>query len=444
MLTNHHLPTHLKKQKTKNKKPRTKNKEQGTINNEQETINKKQKTVSEILIQVEGVSKKFCKSLKRSLMYGAMDIGSELLGKYRSTELREDEFWAVRDVNFEVRRGECLGLIGHNGAGKSTLLKMLNGLIAPDTGRITMKGRIGALIELGTGFNPILTGRENVYNNGAVLGFSRQEIDRKFDAIVDFAEIGEFIDSPVQNYSSGMKVRLGFAVAAQMEPDVLIIDEVLAVGDLNFKLKCFNIIDQIVEKCAVIFVSHSMQMVSRLCSQIILMERGGVKYYGNNISTGIDRYYSDLAGKISNFIRNDFNIEVLKTTINNSTDQVPIIKRLDDLNINIMVKFDKEYERAVASIVIIDFEQKPIGVCPSELPIAELGSEKTTEDSKIMLSINIHIPRIQLSEGIYTITLNMAEARGSKPLARINNIKHFQVISNRDVWPPLEMEGFWS
>lgn len=109
-----------------------------------------------------------------------------------------------------------------------------------------------------------------------------------------------------------------------------------------------------------------------------------------------------------------------------------------------MVKFDKEYERAVASIVIIDFEQKPIGVCPSELPIAELGSEKTTEDSKIMLSINIHIPRIQLSKGIYTITLNMAEARGSKPLARINNTKHFQVISNRDVWPPLEMEGFWS
>ena len=188
----------------------------------------------EVLVKVEGVSKKFCRDLKRSLWYGMKDISSELFGIHQNGQLRKNEFWAVNDVNFELKRGECLGLIGHNGAGKSTLLKMLNGLIKPDKGTITMQGRIGALIELGAGFNPILTGRENIYNNGAVLGFSKKEIDEKFDAIVDFAEIDEFIDTPVQNYSSGMKVRLGFAVAAQMEPDVLIIDEVLAVGDIGF------------------------------------------------------------------------------------------------------------------------------------------------------------------------------------------------------------------
>jgi lipopolysaccharide transport system ATP-binding protein len=190
--------------------------------------------MGEILIKAENVSKKFSKDLKRSLYYGVLDVFSGIKGSDKKRELRKDEFWAVRDVSFEVRRGECLGLIGHNGAGKSTLLKMLNGLIKPDEGKITMHGKVGALIELGAGFNPILTGRENIYNNAAVIGFSKKEIDAKFDEIVAFSEIEEFLDMPVQNYSSGMKVRLGFAIAAQMEPDVLIIDEVLAVGDLGF------------------------------------------------------------------------------------------------------------------------------------------------------------------------------------------------------------------
>ena len=194
----------------------------------------------EVLVQVEGLSKKFCKSLKKSLRYGVQDLVGSIVGKQPTDTLRKDEFWALKDINFELRRGECLGLIGHNGAGKSTLLKILNGLINPDHGKVTLRGRVGALIELGAGFNPVLSGRENIYNNGAVLGFTKAEIDNKVEAIIDFAEIREFIDMPVQNYSSGMKVRLGFAVAAQMEPDVLIIDEVLAVGDVAFKMKCYK------------------------------------------------------------------------------------------------------------------------------------------------------------------------------------------------------------
>jgi len=217
----------------------------------------------EILIEVNQVSKRFCKDLKRSMRYGFMDSLRAIAGKdATATELRKDEFWAVKDVSFQLRRGECMGLIGHNGAGKSTLLKMLNGLINPDQGSIVMRGRIGALIELGAGFNPILTGRENIYNNGAVLGFTRKEIDEKIEAIIDFAEIREFIDAPVQNYSSGMRVRLGFSVAAQMEPDILLIDEVLAVGDLGFVVKCMNRIQQLLKSCAVIFVSHSMGQIS--------------------------------------------------------------------------------------------------------------------------------------------------------------------------------------
>lgn len=245
----------------------------------------------EVLVKVEGLSKKFCKDLKTSLWYGVKDLYSNLKGNRPERLLRDKEFWALKDISFELRRGECLGLIGHNGAGKSTLLKILNGLIKPDAGKVTIRGRVGALIELGAGFNPILSGRENIYNNGAILGFSRKEIDEKVEEIIDFAEIREFIDMPVQNYSSGMKVRLGFAVAAQMEPDVLIIDEVLAVGDIGFRMKCLTKIGSLLNNTAVIFVTHSMPQVSRISNQILLLQRGVSLINSRNVSEGIDHYY---------------------------------------------------------------------------------------------------------------------------------------------------------
>jgi lipopolysaccharide transport system ATP-binding protein len=197
----------------------------------------------------------------------------------------------VEDVSFELKRGECLGLIGRNGAGKTTLLRMLNGLVKPDQGRIAMRGRVGALIALGAGFNPILTGRENIYVNASVLGLSKREIDQKFEEIVDFAEIGEFIDAPVQNYSSGMRVRLGFSVATALRPDILLLDEVLAVGDAAFRTKCFNRIQDIMNQCAVIFVSHNMPHITRICDQILLLDHGKSLAQGNDLGSIIALYY---------------------------------------------------------------------------------------------------------------------------------------------------------
>ena len=234
-------------------------------------------------VKVEQVSKKFCRRLRYSLWYGLVDLGAELTAQNGNGELRlrHAEFLAVDDVSFELRRGECVGLIGHNGAGKSTLLKMLNGLVRPDKGKITMRGRVGALIELGAGFSPILTGRENVYINGAVLGFSKGEIDAKFDEIVDFAELDDAIDAPVQTYSSGMYVRLGFAVAAQLNPDILLVDEILSVGDMAFRVKCMNRIWTLLKSgVAVILVTHNMYHVQAFSSRAILLEKGKIVYKG--------------------------------------------------------------------------------------------------------------------------------------------------------------------
>ena len=257
----------------------------------------------EVLIRAEHVSKKFARSLKRSLLYGAVDLFSALnpLSKASLTSrtdsshlppLRPDEFWALQEVSFEVRRGECLGLIGHNGAGKSTMLKILNGLLSPDTGRVTTRGRVSALIELNAGFNPILTGRENIFNQAALIGLSRDEIESDFEKIVEFSEIGDFLDMPVQNYSSGMRVRLGFAIAAHLKPDVLIIDEVLAVGDIAFRYKSLNAIGELMRTSAVVFVSHSMPQIFRVCNEVMVLDHGQVSFQGPNVAEGVSVYMS--------------------------------------------------------------------------------------------------------------------------------------------------------
>ena len=187
-----------------------------------------------------------------------------------------EQFWALRDVSFEVKRGEVLGIIGRNGAGKSTLLKILSRITEPDRGRLTLRGRVASLLEVGTGFHPELTGRENIFLNGAILGMSRKEIKSKFDEIVDFAEIEDFLDTPVKRYSSGMYVRLAFSVAAHLEPEILIVDEVLAVGDAQFQAKCLGKMSQVANQFGrtVLFVSHNMSSMQQLCTTALLLERG--------------------------------------------------------------------------------------------------------------------------------------------------------------------------
>ncbi|MGM4912866.1 ABC transporter ATP-binding protein [Rhizobium sp. 768_B6_N1_8] len=229
-------------------------------------------------IRAEGVSKKFGLTLRQSMKYGLRDSARKLAGRPSTADvLREGEFWAVNDVSFQLNSGEALGIMGVNGCGKTTLLRILNGVYAPDKGRIQIRGRVGALIAAGAGFAPMLTGRENVYVNGALLGLSTREIDGLMDEIIAFSELDHFIDLPVRNYSSGMYVRLGFAIAALSRPDVLLMDEVLAVGDLNFQKKCFDHILQLKRQgTAIILVSHSPGAIWSVCDRGLFMNRGSV------------------------------------------------------------------------------------------------------------------------------------------------------------------------
>ncbi|PWR70707.1 ABC transporter ATP-binding protein [Methanospirillum lacunae] len=206
-------------------------------------------------------------------------VNSELLGfKTGSNE----QFWALKDISFEVRKGDILGIIGRNGAGKSTLLKILSRVTAPTSGKINVKGRIASLLEVGTGFHPELTGRENIFLNGAILGMTKNEINSKFDEIVSFSGVDKFIDTPVKRYSSGMYVRLAFAVAAHMEPEILVVDEVLAVGDADFQKKCLGKMQEISKGGrTVLFVSHNMPMISSLCNECILLDSGKIKLIGH-------------------------------------------------------------------------------------------------------------------------------------------------------------------
>ncbi len=242
-------------------------------------------------IAIEHVSKKYCKSLRRSMVYGLEDLGRNMLGfRSRCEVLRKDEFWAVDDASFTVKRGESVGLIGPNGSGKTTLLKMLNGIFWPDKGAIHVRGRVGALIAVGAGFHPLMTGRENVYVNGAIMGMDKRQIDGAFDSIVDFADIGDFIDTPVKHYSSGMFVRLGFAVAVHAEPEVMLVDEVLAVGDTGFQTKCFRRMGELRDKgTTFVVVSHNMHTVAGFVDWVALLNKGHFERH-DDVFEGIRAY----------------------------------------------------------------------------------------------------------------------------------------------------------
>ena len=383
--------------------------------------------MAEPILVVDNLSKKFCRDLKRSLWYGVQDVSVELSGtRSNKNRLRKDEFWAVKDVSFEVAPGEAVGLIGHNGAGKTSLLRMMNGLIRPDLGLIRVQGRMQALIALGAGFNPVLTGRENVYVNASILGLSKEEISRRFDEIVDFSGIEEFIDMPVQSYSSGMTVRLGFAIAANLEPDILLVDEVLAVGDLAFKTKCQLRIQEMRQSgVAIVFVSHNLHAISHVCNRAITMDKGRVIFDGGT-EKAIDVYRSSLIKR---------NVD-LEKHLRAGTGEIRV-SYLEILNFDQTPQND--YETGDQILLRVHYKaESPVSNPVFNLTINVLNDHQVTGirtdidgfDTGSLSGegyVDLIIPNLNLLPNIYTIDAVIFHEDGFTFYDRVNNLSQLRV-----------------
>ena len=399
----------------------------------------------DVLVKVDNVSKRFCRSLKRSLWYGLQDLGSEVGGRRHGgdkglpqssadVQLRPDEFWAVKDVSFELRRGECLGLIGRNGAGKTTLLRMLNGLIKPDTGQIAITGVTRALIALGTGFNPLLTGRENIYINSSILGLTRDESDRLIPRIVDFADIGDFIDSPVQSYSSGMQVRLGFSIAVHINCDVLLLDEILAVGDACFRAKCYEAIEKQKSKAATILVSHAESSIARLCTSALLLQNGRPQAQGNTQDT-IHTYNTLARTRIApviisqRAIRKVRDLHINNASIEPNTAASITVVHGDPIMLSFVIELDETIEESVFDLAFHDQSGEPIAEASSHLNSNAIAIPRGEH------SCELKIKEVLLNPDTYRVSLIIASPSFGIHYYWLKDLAQVLVYGNKSIAP---------
>jgi len=387
------------------------------------------------MIKVEGLAKKFTRSLKRSLFYGSIDVAKSMLGiKYDPGVLRKGEFWSLENVNFELKRGETFGLIGANGSGKSTLLRMINGIFSPDRGRISVKGRIGALIAVGAGFHPHMTGRENILLNGTVLGMTREEIEHEMDSIIAFADIGDFLDAPVATYSSGMYVRLGFAIAIHCHPDIMLVDEILAVGDAKFQRKCLDKIKEMRERgTTFILVSHNMQNIEAMCDRALLLDHGKQVMLGtpreiipvyellletgktseqlisNTLQPG-ESESLDLVFKYPDFGTDE--IKVNKVTLLNEQNQpVKIIDSEEPLAVEVEVDASLEVKRGIIVCMFFYINNRE----KVKDNVSVMGMYERIDMPQGKSIIRLTYPQTQLTTGEYAMTVNILDETFTNP-----------------------------
>jgi lipopolysaccharide transport system ATP-binding protein len=382
--------------------------------------------MSDTVVRVENLSKKYIlghqkedgyTTLRDSISNGAKDLLKPFQrGKSQVSDTSED-FWALKDVSFEIKQGDRVGIIGRNGAGKSTLLKILSRIVEPTSGQIGIKGRVASLLEVGTGFHPELTGRENISLNGAILGMSKVEIAHKFDEIVAFAEVEKFLDTPVKRYSSGMYVRLAFAVAAHLEPEILIVDEVLAVGDAAFQKKCLGKMRDVgSEGRTIIFVSHNMGAITTLCDKLVFLQKGSVREVGeadkianmylselfdNNTVDDLDQLRYPGMGK------DIFFCDIQLVSDNNAN-----LFFGEDLNFVLTIKSKINMDNIIVGAAVVDNSGNCIGSLLTEETFSIQAEEK--------LSINLNISNTNLAPGSY---------HGRFSLVQNNSIINFDALS---------------
>lgn len=387
--------------------------------------------MTETVISVTNLSKKYILAHQQSTRYTYYSLRDTISNKTKSilskifkpkkqifSNSAREEFWALKNISFEIKQGDRVGIIGRNGAGKSTLLKILSRITEPTEGKIVMTGRVASLLEVGTGFHPELTGRENIYLNGSILGLSKNEIRRKFDEIVDFAEVEKFLDTPVKHYSSGMYVRLAFAVAAHLEPEILIIDEVLAVGDANFQKKCLGKMQKVSkeEGRTVLFVSHNRDAIQRLCSRCILLKNGQLAQYGDTASVILDY----MAGNFYQALPNEwFDLSQVSRIGTGETRFIAV--KYSSLNEHIafyaytkgLLEFSVEIEAIKAielkSLAITIYNQSGLRLVNADTIL--IGQEIHLD--KGLNRVQLTIEKLYLNPGVYTVGFWLSRSLGN-------------------------------
>lgn len=392
--------------------------------------------MSDTVIRVENLGKKYMighqkqeryTALRDVIANGAKSFGGKLLKPFgqQISDPTIEEFWALKDVSFEIKQGDRVGIIGRNGAGKSTLLKILSRITEPTQGRISIKGRVASLLEVGTGFHPELTGRENIYLNGAILGMSKAEIKRKFDEIVAFAEVEKFLDVPVKRYSSGMYVRLAFAVAAHLEPEILVVDEVLAVGDAQFQKKCLGKMEEVgKEGRTVLFVSHNMAVVSNLCRTGLLLKGGQITKYGEMES--IAKFYTKHIEDMVQVINQSFPIcnNEFGLCLNNCDVTVDYTYKHFKLKINLSLEVVQPIENVGIGLVVKTLEGTKVCYLNPRMTNCVIEKLDNSDDYLIYCDeVNKY-----LAGGIYIIGIWLA-------IPRIKRILNIDEIARIEIQP---------
>lgn len=397
-------------------------------------------------IEVEHLTKEYRLGALQSLKHSVMNIGERLMAK---PVPKQPLFKALDDISFSIKAGEVVGIIGHNGAGKSTLLKMLARISTPTSGSVKVTGRIAPLIEVGAGFVPDFTGRENVYLNGVILGMSRQEIDRKFDEIVDFAEMAEFIDTPVKRYSSGMQVKLAFAVATSIESEILIVDEVLAVGDLAFQRKCFDRMEDLINRQnkTVLLVSHNIRQVERLCRRVILLDHGRIlkDSTSGDVCTLFyersDEQIKNTASKkrkaTTDTQKNSGEIEdVIVSFIDFNGGRIEQIDHGSEVQVAIRFRASSNLRHVTFGVGIhtTDFIYLTTHNSEQQLQVEELGPGA--------YEVRCSIADFPLLPGVYSLRLGVTEGKAARTIFYAENVCHFQVTETAHL-TTANREGFF-
>lgn len=403
-------------------------------------MNKKEAFKITPILSIDGVSKKFCRGLKQSLAYGLNDIFGEITGTRKSQHtLRDSEFWAVNNISFKLFKGDALGLVGANGSGKTTLLRMISGLIKPDTGKIKVAGRVVPLIALGAGFNPILTGRENIYVNLAILGLSNIEINEVIDDVINFAEISDALDSPVQSYSSGMAARLGFSCAVHAKAEVLLIDEVLSVGDMRFRSKCYRRLAKLREEgTSFILVSHNTNAILSMCNKAIYLSKGKqvmtdtpakvMPKFEEDLCLTPNTNHSGIVQLPIKSVDDSSGLDIVEVAIiDKSGQQVTSFLTAEPCGFNIKLFAHSEQKQVVVSALIKELSGE------SET-ILQISSDKQNQVFDFLTGENlvrINFPELGLKPGLYTAKIYVHKP----PFYMLDAVESFifKVNSNQDM-----------